>query len=109
MSNRKGDTFLALLIGAAIGVGVGILFAPDNGSTTRQKIKDTFDKEGEDLLKKFNEVVSKIQDKASDVKLSFEENFEEFVSEGSYKTEELITLLEQKLKVLKEENAKFQK
>ena len=42
MSNSTGDTFLALLIGAAIGVGVGILFAPDKGTTTRQKIKDTF-------------------------------------------------------------------
>ena len=29
MSNRTGDTFMALLIGAAIGVGVGILFAHD--------------------------------------------------------------------------------
>lgn len=109
MSNRTGDTFLALLIGTAIGVGIGILMAPDKGSNTRQKIKDTFNEEGEDLLKKFNDVLSNIQNKASDVKVSFEENFEELVSKGSYKTEEVITLLEEKLKVLKEQNAKFQK
>lgn len=105
MSNRTGDTFLALLIGTAIGVGIGILFAPDKGTTTRQKIKDTFDDSGDDVLKKFNDVISKLQNKASDARSSFEE----MVSEGSYKTEELINLLEQKLKVLKEENAKFQK
>jgi gas vesicle protein len=105
MSNRTGDTFLALLIGTAIGVGIGILFAPDKGTTTRRKIKDTFDDSGDDVLKKFNDVISKLQNKASDARSSFEE----MASEGSYKTEELITLLEQKLKVLKEENAKFQK
>lgn len=109
MSNRTGDTFLALLIGAAIGVGVGILFAPDNGSTTRQKIKETFDESGDDVVEKFNDIVSKIQNKAADTKISFEETLEDLVSEGSYKTEELIALLEQKLKALKEENAKYQK
>lgn len=109
MSNRTGDTFLTLLIGTAIGVGIGILFAPDKGTTTRQKIKDTFDESGEDVLKQFTDVISKIQNKATDAKASFEETLEEMASEGSYKTEELITLLEQKLKVLKEENAKFQK
>ncbi|MBA4152946.1 MAG: hypothetical protein C0512_01200 [Flavobacterium sp.] len=109
MSNRTGDTFIALLIGAAIGVGVGILFAPDKGATTRQKIKETFDESGDDVIEKFNDIVSKIQNKAADTKISFEETLEDLVSEGSYKTEELITLLEQKLKALKEENAKYQK
>lgn len=109
MSNRTGDTFLALLIGTAIGVGIGILFAPDKGTTTRRKIKDTFDESGEDVLKKFNDVVSTIQNKATEANASLEETLEEMASEGSYKTEELINLLEQKLKVLKEQNAKFQK
>ncbi len=109
MSNRTSDTFLALLIGAAIGVGVGILFAPDKGATTRQKIKETFDESGDDVIEKFNDIVSKIQNKAVDTKVTIEETLDDLVSEGSYKTEELITLLEQKLKALKEENAKFQK
>ena len=109
MSDRTGDTFAALLIGTAIGVGIGILFAPDKGTNTQQKIKDTFDESSNDVLQKFNDVVSKFQNKATDAKSSLEESLDELVSEGSYKTEELIILLEQKLRVLKEQNAKFQK
>ena len=50
MSNHTTDTLIALLSGVAIGVGVGVLFAPDKGSETRKKIKDKFDK-GKDVLR----------------------------------------------------------
>ena len=109
MASSTGKTLIALASGAAIGAVLGILFAPDKGATTRQKIKETFDESGNDVIEKFNDIVSKIQNKAADTKISFEKTLEDLVSEGSYKTEELITLLEQKLKALKEENAKYQK
>ena len=40
MSNNNENSVVALLIGAAIGVGLGILFAPEKGSKTREKIKE---------------------------------------------------------------------
>ena len=43
MSGRNSESILALLAGAAIGVGLGILFAPDKGSKTRAKIKGNLD------------------------------------------------------------------
>ena len=49
MSNNTGNSVLALMIGAAIGAGVGILFAPDKGSTTRQKLSGGAKKLAEDL------------------------------------------------------------
>ena len=38
MANNTGTTILALLTGAAIGAGVGLLYAPDKGENTRKKL-----------------------------------------------------------------------
>jgi gas vesicle protein len=51
-----------LLAGLAVGVLVGILFAPDKGSATRQKIADT----GNDLKDKFNDFIDSLSSKAED-------------------------------------------
>ena len=40
----SGKILLALLGGLVAGVTLGILFAPDNGSETRKKVKDMADK-----------------------------------------------------------------
>lgn len=93
MSNNAGNTLLALLAGAAIGVVAGILLAPDKGSKTREKIKDGFEKAKNNLKKKFN----------------LQDNYEEMVSNMSHKTEDVIAFLEEKLADLKKQSAKFQK
>ena len=38
---KTGNILLGLATGVAIGVGLGILFAPDKGKVTREKIKDS--------------------------------------------------------------------
>ena len=43
MSSSNNNSILALLAGAAVGLGLGILFAPDKGTKTREKIKDGLD------------------------------------------------------------------
>lgn len=107
MSMNNGDTVLALLIGAA--VGVGILVGPDKGSETRRKIKDKIHKSGDDLVHKYDDILSYLQTKATNAKSSIEDSFEQALSDGSYKTEEAITFLERKLSELKTQNAKLQK
>ncbi len=43
MSRNSGNTLLALVAGAIVGVGAGILLAPDEGKNTRKKIKGSLD------------------------------------------------------------------
>jgi gas vesicle protein len=109
MSNNTGNSVLALLVGAAIGAGVGILFAPNKGSKTREKIKEDFDDAKENLKHKFEDVTHQLRKKFEGSKHNLEETYEEMVSNVSYKTEDLINFLETKLADLKEKNTKLQK
>ena len=108
MSNNT-NSVLALLLGAAIGAGVGILFAPEKGSKTREKIKEGFDDAKDNLKHKFEDVTHQLRKKFEGSKHDLEESYEEMVSNVSYKTEDVISFLETKLADLKEQNAKLQK
>ena len=109
MSNNTGNTLLALLTGAAIGAVIGILFAPDKGSNTREKMKDGFDDVKNELKNKLDDTSQELKDKFSTAKIDLEDTYEELVSNMSYKTEDVISFLEEKLAELKRQNAKLQK
>lgn len=109
MSNNTGHTILALLTGAVVGAGLGILFAPDKGTVTRGKIKTGFDEGKDELLHKFNELIKLLKKKGDDVKADLENSIDNLVSSGSYKAEEAIEFLEKQLETLKAKNAKLHK
>jgi gas vesicle protein len=109
MSNNTGNTLLALLTGAAIGAGIGILFAPDKGSKTRGKIKDGFDDAKNELKNKLDNASLELKDKFTSAKYDLEGTYEELVSNMSHKTDDVISFLEEKLAELKRQNAKLQK
>jgi gas vesicle protein len=56
-SNNSGQVIGALLIGAAIGGALGILFAPHKGSVTRNKIMGATDDLTESLKEKFDDLL----------------------------------------------------
>ena len=109
MSTKNGNSIIALLAGAAIGVGLGILFAPEKGSKTREKIKDGFDDLKDQAKSKLDFLDDETKEKFSNAEEDLKDRVESFLSDSSYKAEEAITFLEEKLAELKKHNAKLQK
>lgn len=105
MSNNTGTTLLALLTGAAIGAGIGILFAPDKGSNTRTKIKDGFDAKKDELKGKFDDLSVKMKDRFSKSKMDLESSFDQLVANVDEKAGDVIATLERKLQDLKSANS----
>ena len=109
MSTKFENGILALLAGAAIGVGLGILFAHDKGTKTREKIKDGLDDLKDSAKSKWNSLETETKDKFSKTKADLKDTVNDLLSDSSYKAEETITFLEEKLAELKKQNAKLQK
>ncbi|WP_396177499.1 YtxH domain-containing protein [Flavobacterium sp.] len=102
MANRdNGTTVLALLAGAAIGAGLGILFAPDKGEKTRGKIKEKYDDQKNDLVNKFGELTETVKSKFAKTKVDLEKGFDDLIHNADDKSEEVIAKLERKLQELK--------
>jgi gas vesicle protein len=106
---NSGSTFLALLTGAAIGAGLGMLYAPDSGEETRRKLGENARRTQDDLNRRYRETSSNLSQKAKKAKMDFEDRLEETLSSASYKADEILSSLEAKLDELKKQNAKFQK
>jgi len=67
-SNNTGKLIGALLLGAAIGGALGILFAPDKGSETRKKILSKSDDLTDALKEKLNDFMEELRKEAETVK-----------------------------------------
>lgn len=106
---KSGSTFLALLTGAAIGAGFGMLYAPERGEDTRRKLGENARRTQDDLNRRYRETSSNLSQKAKQARSDFENRLEETLSSASYKADEVFSSLEAKLNELKKQNARFQK
>ena len=101
MSSNTGNVIIALLAGAVVGAGIGILLAPDKGSVTRQKLKDGVDKSKDDLMDKYHELAQLLQRKTENAREDVGDFLDRAISSGSHEKDALIALLESKLELLK--------
>ncbi|MEO6347570.1 MAG: YtxH domain-containing protein [Aquaticitalea sp.] len=119
-NNSSSNTLVGILAGTAIGATLGILFAPDKGINTRQRISDEAlsarDRiaEGamaakENLTNRAINLKDRVIDTVATKKLSLEDQVEQIVSDTSHKADDVITTLENKLAELKAKNKQYQK
>ena len=81
MSKDKKSGFGKFLLGAGIGVGLGILFAPKSGKETRKELKEKMD----DLVEKAKNI------KAEDVKATIESKVAEIKEDLKNLDKETVT------------------
>ncbi len=89
---KKGNGLGKFLAGAAIGVGLGILFAPKAGAETRKELKEKMD----DLVKKVKEL------DVEEVKANFLNKIEEIKEElADLDKEKVISIARERAEVIK--------
>ena len=107
--SKNTNTALGLLLGGAVGATLGILFAPDKGSKTRQKLKEEAVATKDKIANEALHLKDQVADTLTNKKHTLDVQLETIVSDASYKADDVITSLENKLKDLKAKNKKLQK
>jgi gas vesicle protein len=109
MRTDNGTVLLALLTGAVLGAGMGVLYAPDKGSKTRKRIKKKVEETGYDLADRLTHAKDELTRSAKEKRVEFEHKLEDTLSHMSYKADDIIAGLERKLEDLRKKNAQLQK
>ena len=105
---NKGTLALGLIVGSAVGAALGVLFAPDKGSKTREYIKDE-SLNVVDVIKKDAAIIKEdITESVKVGKAKFNEELGIAANKASHKADDIIDFLEKGLSTLKEKNKKFQ-
>lgn len=105
MKNNMGKMSIAILTGVAIGVGVGILFAPQKGSKTRKKLKNVAVDTKQDVSKWLSYAKDELVQTAHDNKEAFDKKINNTIENMSHKAEDIIKEMEHKLERLKKMNS----
>lgn len=77
--NNTGKIVTAVAAGAAAGVILGVLFAPDKGSETRRKINEQGKKIADNVKDKFQKGKEKINGLTEEIVRTVKEKTEELV------------------------------
>lgn len=97
----KTGTIVAVLAGAAVGAALGILFAPDEGTKTRRKIKDGYGQKRDELKDKLAELTDTVKNRFGGAQQDLQSTLDNLVTNVEHKKDEVIEALERKLQELK--------
>merc|ERR1712108_34925 len=89
--SKNSNTIIGILAGTAIGATLGVLFAPDKGSATRQRIADEANLQKERLANSAADLKDKVTTTVGDKKQTLEEQVDSLVSDASYKADDVIS------------------
>jgi gas vesicle protein len=98
MSKKSGNTLLAFLLGAATGAALGILYAPDKGVNTRQKLSFQLEKY-KGMLQSF--VNDLIDGKETPLTSEAKSQGQKVVDEAKLKAEKLLEDVDELLEQIK--------
>ena len=76
-------SFFSLLLGLAAGAAIGILYAPDKGKNTREKVKRAAAGNLDDLQEGAENLESEVEDKAQEAKEDLKDLGETLKKKGS--------------------------
>lgn len=106
---NNSDIALALITGATIGAVVSVLYAPARGSETRMKIASSAETTADALIRAAEQLKRNATKLYLDEKESIESRLNSIFAQTHHNADELIPLLEQKLKTLQKESLLLKK
>ena len=100
MAKKNLNWLIPLTAGVALGAGLGVLFATEQGRKTRKRIRQGFENESEKLRDRLGELDKELKTKAKKARKSLQNNLEQLSADSQNKTQNAIRELKQKLENL---------
>src|SRR5690625_2922295 len=99
---------LAFLSGAAIGAGIGLLYAPEKGEKTRKIISDEEEKTKDKVKTQWDKTSANLSESAKKTLSEMESKLDHTLSVASDRAEDLLTSLQKRLDELREQTKNMQ-
>jgi len=109
MSNNTGNTLIALITGAIVGAGVGLLYAPQSGKKTREQIKDEALKAKDLLSEEYDNFSDQVTDFAETTKAKFEDKVQKLFKKANSQADNILAGMESELEELRKKNQELAK